>query len=237
MTPKNLTLALSALLLTACGANAAMQGQENQDERSAEQTEQSGDATPKKKKKAAKAEDANASQDDLDCSGIALHEGHETCDADDVKVADGNDLPGASDAEGTEGGDTTGDKPADDTGTPDTPTEDPAKPDEPKKPDEPVKDPNIVEFHITAGTGTKPLNTSGTFVEAKVGQTLRFFNDDTITHRFHTGGTPCPHGANFAPGTTYDCVLTKAIDTVAAPGALYEHISGPTALFYLKVTN
>ncbi len=231
MTLKHLTFALSALLVTACGANTAMQGDQAQDERSQDQgSAQSDDAAPKKKKKpAAKAETENANENEaLDCSGIVLHEGHETCDADDVKAADGTELPDTKENEG--GGEDPADVPDDET------AEDP-KTEEPAKPAEPVKDPNVVEFRIAAGTGTKPLNTPATFVQAKVGQTLRFINDDTVTHRFHTGGTPCPHGSNFAPGATYDCVLTKTIDTVANPGALYEHISGPTALFYLKVTN
>lgn len=234
MTLKNLALAVSTLFVTACGANAAMQGNQAQDDRSSEDgTAQSDDAAPKKKKAAAKAEKANGSEtDELDCSGIPLHEGHETCDGDDVKVADGTDLPDAKETSGT-----SEDEASTDPGEPgDEPAEQPT-PAEPGKPAEPVKDPNVVEFRIAAGTGTKPLNTPATFVQAKVGQTLRFINDDSVTHRFHTGGTPCPHGSNFAPGATYDCVLTKAIDTVANPGALYEHISGPTALFYLKVTN
>jgi hypothetical protein len=228
---KNLALVLATVLVTGCGANAAMQGQEQQDQRS---DDDSADATGtrKKKKVATKDQGERANASELDCSGIPMHGDHETCDEDDVKVAEGTDLPEAGHDDVEPKDDATDSEPTDgelpDDGT--TPTEEPAKP------EEPVKDPNIVEFRIAAGTGRNPLNTPDTFVSAKVGQTLRFYNDDTITHRFHTGGIPCPHGPNFAPGTSYDCVLTREIDTVARPGALYEHISGPTALFYLKVT-
>lgn len=242
MLAKHLALALSALLVTACGVPAA-QSTDKQDDRSSSGL--SDDATgKKKKKKAADGEQQNgqqtasdeehAMQEDLDCSGIMLHEGHDTCDQDDVDAADN---PSGASEQPAEEGAADGDTPAEEGETPDQ-GEQPAepKPAEPK-PEEPAKDPNVVEFRIKAGTGTNPLNTPETFVAVKVGQTLRLINDDTVRHRLHTGGAPCPHGQNFEPGASYDCVVTKTIDTVANPGAVYEHISGPTALFYLKATN
>jgi predicted CopG family antitoxin len=52
-------------------------------------------------------------------------------------------------------------------------------------------EPQIVEFHIAAGTGHGPWNTSETRVIAKVGDTLRIWNDDTEPHQPQSdGGTP-----------------------------------------------
>lgn len=95
----------------------------------------------------------------------------------------------------------------------------------------------IVEFHIKAGTGSQPWNTAATMLTAKVGQTIRLVNDDTIAHYLHTGGAPCPHGtAAFKPGATYDCVAAKAIDPAATKTpATYDHTAGPTSSFFLKV--
>ncbi len=238
MLAKTLAVSLSTLLFAACGT-ANLQNKDAQDNRTGASGDSSSspglsaDATAKKKTvpetSAASAQTADDST--LDCSGIPLHEGHDTCDKDDEAVADGTDVKSTKGDDTTKSEDT---KPVDD-GTaaakPDQPAAEPVKPaDPPATP----KDPNIVEFHIKAGTGTAPLNTAADAVNVKVGQTLRLINDDTITHRLHTGGAPCPHGSNFAPGATYDCVITKAIDTVAKPGATYDHISGTTALFYIK---
>ena len=154
------------------------------------------------------------------CPGVALHGDHTSCDADDRQAAD--EQQAARDAI----------TPAPGTGSDvvaPTPTPAPA-------PDVvvPTQDPNIVEFHIKAGTGKSPWNTAAETVIVKVGQTLRLINDDSVTHRLHTGGSPCPHGDNFAPGKTYDCVVTKTIDPAKTPGATYDHIAGPKATFFLK---
>jgi plastocyanin len=95
-------------------------------------------------------------------------------------------------------------------------------------------DPAMIEFHIAAGTGENAWNTPATTVEAQIGQTIRFYNDDTIVHRLHTPGVPCPHGPDFQPGTTFDCVISSPY-TVAADGPLYDHNVGPSARFYLEV--
>lgn len=118
------------------------------------------------------------------------------------------------------------------------------KPAEEKKADTPAatppaapKDPNIVEFRIAAGTAAKGWNTADKPIVAKVGQTIRFFNDDTVNHRLHTGGQPCPHGANIAPGASMDCKTTAAL-TTSATGTpqTYDHIAGTSAPVFLNVT-
>lgn len=217
-----------AFTVSACGAT-QMQSTDSFDSGQAEQPQGSDATKAKAKPKAAPEQQAGSQADAVECGGVAVHGevGAEACDSDDVAVAD-NKVP-------------TVEQPAEEPAKEEPKKEDP-KPEEPaKKPDEPAKpdttqpkDPNIVEFRIKAGTAKQPWNTAATMVEVKVGQTLRIFNDDTVTHRLHTGGAPCPHGANFAPGASYDCVVTKALDPAKTAGATYDHIAGPTALFYLK---
>lgn len=79
----------------------------------------------------------------------------------------------------------------------------------------------IVELRIANGTGTGAWNTEATPVVAKVGQTIRIFNDDSRVHQMHTNGAPCPHGSPIQPGKSGDCVVTKAF---AGP-SLYDHIT------------
>jgi hypothetical protein len=163
-----------------------------------------------------------------DCAGVQRHEGQDTCDDDDRKVANGTDLD------------------------PDQ-TDNAKKPDDTKKPDEPAKpaptpaptatpaptpggDPNVVIFRIKAGTGTSSWNTAAEMVNVKVGQTLRLVNDDTVTHRLHTNGAPCPHGSNFAPGASFDCKVTKEFDSAKTPAGMYDHIAGNTAVFNVKAS-
>ena len=174
--------------------------------------------TTKKASDNAKAAPKEQSKDaSVDCDGVKVHAGHPLCDADDVKVANGDvevPPPVVVDAP----------KPA---APAPAPLPAPA-------PTQPPKDPNIVEFHIKAGTGNQPWNAADTMVTVKVGQTLRIVNDDTVTHRLHTGGAPCPHGTNFGPGQSYDCVAKSALDPAATPGRTYDHIVGNSALFFLK---
>jgi hypothetical protein len=90
-----------------------------------------------------------------------------------------------------------------------------------------------VSFTIQPGTGTGPWNTLGTIVETYIGQTLSLVNMDSRTHQMHTGGSPCPHGAAFASGATYKCIITKVYDSKVTPKGLYEHSVGPSANFYV----
>lgn len=100
------------------------------------------------------------------------------------------------------------------------------------KSDAAINAPTVVEFHIPAGTGKKPWNTKETIVTAHVGDTVRIFNDDSIGHRLHTNGAPCGHGNEFAPGTSFDCVISKKFDPGTSP--LYDHNVGPAAAFWIK---
>ena len=93
----------------------------------------------------------------------------------------------------------------------------------------------VVEFHIEAGTGKGPWNAQADTLVVKVGQTVHVVNDDTVVHRLHTNGAPCPHGPNFAPGATFDCVASKAFDPAGPAGPVYDHIAGTSAQFWLKV--
>ena len=92
---------------------------------------------------------------------------------------------------------------------------------------------SIVEFHIKAGTANKSWNTRDTMVVVHIGDTLRIINDDVIQHRLHTNGAPCPHGPNFAPGTSFDCVISKVFDP-GESNPLYDHNVGSKAEFWLK---
>jgi hypothetical protein len=102
-------------------------------------------------------------------------------------------------------------------------------------PTAPAKDDKVVEFHIKAGTGKGAWNTQAEMLVVKVGQVVHVVNDDTVTHRLHTNGAPCPHGSNFAAGATFDCVASKAFDPAGPSGPVYDHIAGTSAQFWLKV--
>lgn len=82
----------------------------------------------------------------------------------------------------------------------------------------PTSELGIKELHIPAGTGNKAWNTRGTPMVARVGDTIRIFNDDTTTHRLHTNGRPCQHGNDIRPGQSSDCVVQSQFD-----GELYDH--------------
>lgn len=91
---------------------------------------------------------------------------------------------------------------------------------------------NLVTFNIPAGTGTGRWNQSATPAVVFKGQTLRILNQDTMVHRLHTGGNPCPHqGANIATGQAYDCVVTQAHSATATD--TYDHNVGNSANFYI----
>lgn len=92
---------------------------------------------------------------------------------------------------------------------------------------------SIVEFHIKAGTAGGSWNTRDTIVSVRMGDTLRFINDDSIKHRLHTNGAPCPHGPDFGPGTTFDCLITETFNSLESY-PLYDHNFGSTAEFWLK---
>jgi hypothetical protein len=99
----------------------------------------------------------------------------------------------------------------------------------------PPAGPTVVEFHIAAGTGQGPWNTTAQAVTAHVGDVLRIVNDDSVPHRLHTDGSPFPHpSADIAPSQSADYVLQSAFQ--AGNGhVLYDHDSGPAATFSLVV--
>jgi hypothetical protein len=84
---------------------------------------------------------------------------------------------------------------------------------------QPNRDPNIVEFRIPAGTGRNAWNTKATEIVAKVGQTVRIYNDDSRVHQLHTNGAPCGHGNAIQPGSSGDCVVTQPYSGTP----LYDH--------------
>ncbi len=71
-------------------------------------------------------------------------------------------------------------------------------------------------------------------INAKIGQTIRVFNDDTVIHRLHTANNaPCPHGVNIPVGGSRDCVVGKAFDSTNS-NAVYDHIVGQSAKIWIK---
>ena len=117
-----------------------------------------------------------------------------------------------------------------------TPAPLPAEPPHgPPSPAPPTPSPSIVTFHIASGTGRGPWNDGSGRVIAKVGDTLRIINDDSVAHRLHTSGRPFPHpDADIFPGATADFVLQTPFDP-SADGPLVDHDQGPQALFFLEV--
>jgi len=111
----------------------------------------------------------------------------------------------------------------------------PQPPETPPSPPQPRPSPATVVFHIPSGTGGGAWNDRAARVVAKVGDTLRIINDDSVAHRLHTSGRPFPHPeADIFPGETADFVLQTPFDP-SADGALFDHTHGPQALFFLEV--
>jgi plastocyanin len=95
-------------------------------------------------------------------------------------------------------------------------------------------DPKIFAFHIKAGTGSNSYNTAATYALVFVGQSIKFYNDDSVNHELHTGGSPVAHGTQeMMPGGTDSYSVISAHENVNA-NDVYDHISGPSALFYVK---
>jgi len=92
----------------------------------------------------------------------------------------------------------------------------------------------VVEFHIAPGTGANPWNTQETSIHAKIGDTIRFFNDDSEEHILHTFGSPCSHGDDFAPGASWDCKALRAF-SAERNGPLYDHNHGQSAAVWIEV--
>jgi hypothetical protein len=88
-----------------------------------------------------------------------------------------------------------------------------------------------VPFSIVAGTGNKPWNTADNPIRAKIGQRIMITNNDTVVHRMHTGGKPCPHGANIQPGQTAACVVNSVF-----LGNNYDHNLGTAAKVFFDTS-
>lgn len=191
-------------------------------DKSANKVDQSGEngADATSSKKPATDTETNAG-DYVECDGIALHGFHLFCDDDDIAA---NDAATTTETEEKPKTEVVVDKPV---------VKPVVKPVEKPVVVVPPKDPNIVEFRIKAGTGNAGWNTQAEIINAKIGQTVRVFNDDTVIHRMHTGGSPCPHGVNIPVGGSQDCVITKAFDATVSNG-VYDHIAGTAAKIWLK---
>ena len=76
-----------------------------------------------------------------------------------------------------------------------------------------------------------------TVIEAKIGQTIRIYNDDTQNHRLHTSGAPCPHQPNNTPpGGFFDCVVSQAIEPNFDNSRTYNHNVNESAAVYIRAT-
>lgn len=98
------------------------------------------------------------------------------------------------------------------------------------------QNPGVVTFHIPAGTDAQAWNSQANPVTARVGDTLRIFNDDAVAHRPHTDGSaPFAHPeSDIQPGASADYALTAPFASV--PGnTLYDHDHGIAAAFWLTV--
>jgi len=106
----------------------------------------------------------------------------------------------------------------------------------PSSPVPPTPSPTTVVFRIPSGAGGGPWNDGSSRVIAKVGDTLRIINDDSVPHRLHTSGRPFAHpAADILPGASADFVLQTPFDP-NTDGPLTDHDQGPQALFFLEVT-
>lgn len=95
----------------------------------------------------------------------------------------------------------------------------------------------LVVFRIPAGTGAGDWNTAETTVRARVGDTLRVVNGDSVPHRLHTDGAPFPHPQGDIPaGGSEDLLLESPHDSGPEP-PLYCHTHGSTSEFWLDVVD
>jgi plastocyanin len=93
---------------------------------------------------------------------------------------------------------------------------------------------DVVEFHIKAGTGGNSWNTSAESIQAKLGDVIRFMNDDSVTHQLHTNGAPCDHGPTMSPATQWDCKVEEKF-SARADGPLYDHNYGPRSQVWIEI--
>jgi hypothetical protein len=113
----------------------------------------------------------------------------------------------------------------------------------------------VWEFTIPAGTGSEDWNTAATYFDLKPGEVFRIKTEEE-GHGFHTDNIPCRHGGDrqfddrgslrpfsavgsILVGGSIECDIgPNAIDTTAASNnpKIYDHIKGPGAQIYMRVT-
>jgi hypothetical protein len=91
----------------------------------------------------------------------------------------------------------------------------------------------VVMFEIKNGTGNYSWNTQQETVQVQVGDILRVFNNDSITHRLHTNGAPCEHSPDIKTTKFWDCKIQRPYN-VEAQGPLYDHYVGDEAAFWIN---
>ena len=99
----------------------------------------------------------------------------------------------------------------------------------------------MVEFVIKKGTGRQSWNTKENPIRAKVGDIIRFINEDDVTHQLHTYGAPCEHQWNaegeIEPGESWDCPASKPWNSLdEKEGPLHNHLVGQEAKVWIVVT-
>lgn len=95
--------------------------------------------------------------------------------------------------------------------------------------------PKLVVFHIVQGTGDGPWNTVANPVVAKVGDTLRVYNDDTTGRgkQIHASGKPFNHAATaIAAGAFKDYLISQIADPTV--DRVYNHLVGNAARLYIR---
>ncbi|MGI9616137.1 MAG: CAP domain-containing protein [Acidimicrobiales bacterium] len=92
----------------------------------------------------------------------------------------------------------------------------------------------VVEFRIPAGTGVGPWNSYDTRVRVSVGQILRIYNDDSVSHTVHSTGVPFEHGRSIRPGEFADHPILQPLSPNRSAPANYEHAVGASAAFWVE---
>ena len=92
----------------------------------------------------------------------------------------------------------------------------------------------VIEFHIKSGTGSGSWNKQEESIKAKLGDTIRFYNDDTVGHQLHTNGAPCNHGPYMPSAGSSDCKVKEGYSS-RSEGPLYDHGYGKNAQVWIEV--
>lgn len=93
---------------------------------------------------------------------------------------------------------------------------------------------DVVDFHIKAGTAGSSWNTADESIKAKLGDVIRFHNDDSVSHQLHTNGAPCDHGPSMSPAGQWDCKVEEKF-SARNEGPLYDHGYGPRSQVWIEI--